>query len=132
MTPPAPLLVAAGILIRDGRVLLARRPAGSHLAGLWEFPGGKVEPGESPERALVREIREELGLEISRFRPFRFSHHAYPEKTVLLLSYLCAIDEDPPRPAVVWKWQPLRELDPDVMPEADREIVESLQEVRSP
>ncbi len=78
--PAPPLLVAAGILVRDGRVLLSRRPAGAHLAGLWEFPGGKVEPGESPEAALVRELREELGLEISRFRPFRFAYHAYPEK----------------------------------------------------
>ena len=128
----APQLVAAGILVRHGRVLLAQRAPGTHLAGLWEFPGGKVEPGESPEEALVREVREELGIEISRFRPFQFAHHAYPEKTVLLLAYLCAIDEDPLHAAVAWRWLPIRELDPAAMPEADRPIVESLQEVRIP
>ena len=129
-SPSEPVLVAAGILVRDGRVLLARRPDGKHLAGLWEFPGGKVEPGDSPEAALVRELREELGLEISRFRPFLFAHHAYPEKTVLLLAYLCTIDEDPLHASVDWRWQPIRDLDPAAMPDADRPSVESLQEVR--
>ena len=129
---PAPLLVAAGILIRDGRVLLSRRPAGTHLAGLWEFPGGKVEPGESPDAALLREVKEELGIGIARYRPFRFAHHSYPEKTVLLLSYLCDIDEDPLHASVAWKWRPIREIDPAEMPEADRPIVESLQEVTIP
>jgi 8-oxo-dGTP diphosphatase len=128
----APEIVAAGILIRGGRVILSQRPAGKHLAGLWEFPGGKMEPGESPEAALVREVREELGIEIAGFRPFRFSHHAYPEKTVLLLAYLCEIDEDPLHASVVWRWQPIRDLRSADMPAADRSIVESLQEVRAP
>ena len=121
-------LVAAGILVRDGQVLLSLRPEGKHLAGLWEFPGGKVEPGETPEAALVREVREELGLELGDFRPFSFVHHAYPEKTVLLLAYLCPIDHDPNGAAAVWRWQPLNELDPAAMPEADRAIVDSLRQ----
>jgi 8-oxo-dGTP diphosphatase len=121
-------LVAAGILVRDGQVLLSRRPEGKHLAGLWEFPGGKVEPGETPEAALVREVREELGLELRAFRPFSFVHHAYPEKTVLLLAYLCPIEHDPNDAPTVWRWQPIQDLDPASMPEADRAIVESLRE----
>jgi 8-oxo-dGTP diphosphatase len=84
MTKPSgarPLvLVAAAALVRsDGRLLIQQRPAGKHLAGLWEFPGGKVEAGEYPERALVRELREELGLEIETndMEAFAFVSHAY-------------------------------------------------------
>jgi 8-oxo-dGTP diphosphatase len=126
------VLVAAGILVRGGRVLLARRPEGKHLAGLWEFPGGKVEPGESPDAALVRELREELGVELERFRPFRFAHHVYPETTVLLLAYLCAIDEDPRDASVDWRWQAIADLDAAAMPAADASLVEDLREVNLP
>jgi 8-oxo-dGTP diphosphatase len=131
-SPNGPLLVAAGILVRAGRVLLARRPAGKHLAGLWEFPGGKVEPGESPDAALVREVREELGVELARFRPFQFAHHVYPETTVLLLTYICAIDEDPRAASVDWRWQTIADLDPASMPAADASIVTSLRETSLP
>src|SRR6266478_3393599 len=109
---PIVLVAAVALIDADGRVLLAQRPEGKHLAGLWEFPGGKVEPGESPEAALVREVREELGIRIDRFRPFGFAHHAYPEKSVLLLAYLCAIDAEPVDASVVWRWQAIRDLDP--------------------
>src|ERR1700751_967033 len=74
------VLVAAGALIdTDGRVLLAERPAGKHLAGLWEFPGGKVQPGETPEVALIRELAEEIGISTheSCLAPFTFASHAY-------------------------------------------------------
>ncbi len=125
-----PVIVAAGVLVREGRVLLAKRPEGKHLAGLWEFPGGKVEPGESPEDALVREVREELGVELTRFRPFRFAHHVYPETTVLLLTYLCSIDEDPLHASVDWRWLAIDDLDPAAMPAADAPIVESLRQAR--
>jgi 8-oxo-dGTP diphosphatase len=76
---PTVLVVAVALIDVDGRVLIARRPEGKQLAGLWEFPGGKVEPGERPEAALIRELREELGIEVSEscLSPFVFASHAY-------------------------------------------------------
>jgi 8-oxo-dGTP diphosphatase len=75
----------------DGRVLLAERPAGKHLAGLWEFPGGKVHQGETPEAALIRELAEELGIDVeaSCLAPFTFASHAYPEFHLLMPLYVC-------------------------------------------
>lgn len=83
--------VAAGLILREGRYLIARRKAGVHLEGLWEFPGGKCEPGESPEGCLRRELREELGIEITTPIPFRVIRHEYPEKTVELHFFRCSI-----------------------------------------
>ena len=86
------LLVAACALVdADGRVLLAQRPQGRSLAGLWEFPGGKVEAGETPEAALVRELREELGIEVSPkcLAPFTFASHAYEAFHLLMPLYVC-------------------------------------------
>ncbi|WP_431285960.1 8-oxo-dGTP diphosphatase MutT [Humitalea sp. 24SJ18S-53] len=86
------LLVAACALIdTDGRVLLARRPEGKALAGLWEFPGGKVHPGETPEAALIRELHEELGIDVTEacLGPFTFASHAYPGFHLLMPLYLC-------------------------------------------
>src|SRR6266852_2817786 len=86
------VLVAAVALIDvDGRVLLAQRPAGKHLAGLWEFPGGKVQPGETPEAALTRELGEELGIDVeaSCLAPFTFASHAYPDFHLLMPLYVC-------------------------------------------
>jgi 8-oxo-dGTP diphosphatase len=86
------LLVAACALVdADGRVLLARRPQGRPLAGLWEFPGGKVERGETPEAALIRELAEELaiGVEQACLAPFTFASYAYPEFHLLMPLYLC-------------------------------------------
>ena len=86
------LLVAACALIDpDGRVLLARRPEGKPLAGLWEFPGGKVASGETPEAALIRELHEELGIEVASpcLAPFTFASHAYPAFHLLMPLYLC-------------------------------------------
>ena len=68
-------VVAAAVIIEDHRVLLTRRPEGQHLAGLWEFPGGKLEDGESPEQAVVRECREECGIEVEVFEIFDVTHH---------------------------------------------------------
>ena len=86
------LLVAAVALIDpDGRVLLAQRPEGKSLAGLWEFPGGKVEPGESPETALIRELHEELGIETwsSCLAPLTFASHAYDDFHLLMPLFAC-------------------------------------------
>ncbi len=86
------LLVAAVALIdADGRVLLAQRPEGKSLAGLWEFPGGKVEPGESPEACLIRELKEELGIDTwkSCLAPLTFASHAYEDFHLLMPLYAC-------------------------------------------
>jgi 8-oxo-dGTP diphosphatase len=89
---PHLLLVAAVALIdRSGRVLMAERPAGKELAGLWEFPGGKVEDGERPEEALIRELREELAIDIAPddLQPFAFASHAYERFHLLMPLWLC-------------------------------------------
>lgn len=88
---PTVLVVAVALIDVDGRVLIAKRPQGKALAGLWEFPGGKVEPGERPEAALIRELREELGIEVSEtcLAPFVFASHAYEAFHLLMPLYLC-------------------------------------------
>lgn len=86
------LLVAAVALIdADGRVLLSQRPEGKSLAGLWEFPGGKVEPGERPETALIRELKEELGIDVTEscLAPLTFASHAYETFHLLMPLYVC-------------------------------------------
>jgi 8-oxo-dGTP diphosphatase len=86
------VLVAACVLLDgDGRLLIAKRPAGRSLAGLWEFPGGKVEDGETPEGALVRELAEELGIDlaIADLAPLTFASHSYPKFHLLMPLYLC-------------------------------------------
>jgi 8-oxo-dGTP diphosphatase len=86
------LLVAACVLVDgEGRVLIAKRPEGRSLAGLWEFPGGKVEEGESPEHALIRELAEELGIEIASadLAPLTFASHAYPDFHLLMPLFVC-------------------------------------------
>jgi len=86
-----PVLVAAAVVRREGRILLTRRMKGAHLEGYWEFPGGKVEDGESPEAALVRECREECAIEIEIVDILDVAFHRYPTKDVLLLFYECRI-----------------------------------------
>lgn len=90
-SPGTPLLVAAAVVLRDGEVLLTRRMKGVHLADLWEFPGGKLEPGESPEAAVVRECREELGVELRVRDIMDVTYHRYPARDVLLLFYECEL-----------------------------------------
>ena len=86
-----PVIVSAAVLFHHGEVLLTRRMEGAHLAGLWEFPGGKVEEGEDPEDALVREVREECGVEIAVEDIFDVTFHRYESKDVLLLFYRCRL-----------------------------------------
>ena len=90
---PLVLVAAVALVDADGRVLLARRPSGTTMAGLWEFPGGKVDAGETPERALIRELREELGIdtEQSCLAPLAFASHGYDDFHLLMLLYVCRI-----------------------------------------
>ena len=85
------LVSAVALIDADGRVLLAQRPEGKSMAGLWEFPGGKVEPGETPEAALIRELKEELGIDTwqSCLAPLTFASHAYPEFHLLMPLFVC-------------------------------------------
>lgn len=85
------LVSAVALIDTDGRVLLARRPMGKSLAGLWEFPGGKVEPGETPENALIRELKEELGIDTwsSCLAPLTFASHSYPDFHLLMPLFAC-------------------------------------------
>lgn len=86
------LLVAACALIdADGRVLIAKRPADKDMAGLWEFPGGKVDPGERPEMTLIRELKEELGIDVQEacLAPLTFASHAYPQFQLLMPLWIC-------------------------------------------
>jgi 8-oxo-dGTP diphosphatase len=85
------LVVACALIDADGRVLIAQRPEGKQLAGLWEFPGGKVEAGERPEATLIRELDEELGLTVAEacLAPLTFASHAYPDFHLLMPLYVC-------------------------------------------
>lgn len=127
------LLVAAAALIdADGRVLIAKRPEGKSMAGLWEFPGGKVNEGELPETALVRELDEELGIDITEtcLAPFTFASHAYDDFHLLMPLYLCRIWKGQPTPqeGQELKWvQPVR-LGDYPMPPADVPLVALLRD----
>ena len=85
------LVAACALIDTDGRILLAERPAGKTMAGLWEFPGGKVEPGERPEESLIRELKEELGITVREpcLAPLTFASHAYPDFHLLMPLYVC-------------------------------------------
>jgi 8-oxo-dGTP diphosphatase len=116
------LVVAAALVDPDGRVLIARRPPGKAMAGLWEFPGGKIEAGETPERALIRELEEELGILVKEpcLAPFTFASHAYAGFHLLMPLYLCRRWEGVPVPRehVAIRWVRPRELlaNPDAFP----------------
>jgi 8-oxo-dGTP diphosphatase len=122
------LLVAAAALIdADGRVLICQRPEGKQLAGLWEFPGGKVEEGELPEAALVREVEEELGLrlEAEALEPACFASAPLGENHMILLLYLCRQWEGEPRAldAAALKWLRVEEMVAAEMPPADQPLI---------
>lgn len=86
--------VTAAIIEKENQILIARRKQGKHLAGFWEFPGGKIEKGETPEYCLKRELLEELGIEVSVGEFFMENTHKYDEKTILLKSYMCELKTD--------------------------------------
>jgi 8-oxo-dGTP diphosphatase len=85
------ILVSAAVILHEGRVLMTQRPAKTHLGGTWEFPGGKVEPGEDPRDTVVRECREECAIDIEVRDILEVTFHSYPEKDVLLLFWECAL-----------------------------------------
>ena len=122
--------VAAGLIFHGGRLLITRRPAGGHLAGLWEFPGGKREPGETWSRCLVRELREELGIEVKVGRCVERVTHAYPGKTVVLQFYRCQWLRHEPRAlgCPVFKWVDAAGLARHRFPAADAGLVARLQQ----
>ena len=126
------LVAAAALIDADGRVLIARRPEGKSMAGLWEFPGGKVADGELPETALVRELAEELDLDITEscLAPFTFASHVYEDFHLLMPLYLCRIWKGQPKPLEdqELKWvQPVR-LGDYPMPPADKPLVALLRD----
>ncbi len=124
------LVVAAALVDAAGRVLVAQRPPGKSLAGLWEFPGGKVEPGERPEDALIRELEEELGIvvEDAALAPLTFASHAYPEMHLLMPLYVCRHwrGEMVAREAQALRWMPPRNLHSLPMPPADAPLIAPL------
>jgi 8-oxo-dGTP diphosphatase len=126
------LVVAVALIDIDGRVLLAQRPEGKHLAGLWEFPGGKVHEGETPEAAVVRELREELAVDITEscLAPFTFASHAYEDFQLLMPLYVCRVWKGTPTPL---EGQTLRWVRPMAMaslpmPPADAPLVAMLRD----
>ena len=122
--------VAAGLIHHAGRYLIARRKPGVHLAGYWEFPGGKREAGESFEDCLRRELFEELSIRVDVPVPYRIIRHEYPEKTVELHFYRCAIEAGQAAPidCSEIRWVLPEELPRYKFPPADRVIIEALQQ----
>jgi len=131
---PRIVLVAAVALVdADGRVLLAQRPEGKHLAGLWEFPGGKVHDGETPEAALIRELREELGIEtdVRCLAPFTFASYAYPDFHLLMPLYVCRVWQGIVRPMEGQRlaWTRIDDIADYPMPPADVPLVAMLRDL---
>jgi len=127
------LVVACALVDVDGRVLLAQRPPDKPMGGLWEFPGGKVEPGERPEDALIRELREELGIDVTDacLAPLTFSSHSYETFNLLMPLYVCRKWEGQVRGCegqeIIWV-KPVRLRDYP-MPEADIPLIATLQDL---
>ena len=127
------LVVAVALVDADKRILLAQRPEGKQLAGLWEFPGGKLDPGERPEQALIRELREELGIEVQEacLAPLTFASHAYPEFHLLMPLYVCRRWDGVPRAMEGQKlaWARINELRNYPMPPADEPLIPMLRDI---
>lgn len=126
------LVSAVALIDGDGRVLLAQRPEGKAMAGLWEFPGGKVEAGETPEAALIRELQEELGIDTwaSCLAPLTFASHAYADFHLLMPLFACRKWEGQPvaREGQVLKWVRPRDMRDYPMPEADIPLIPVLRD----
>ncbi|WP_050928932.1 8-oxo-dGTP diphosphatase MutT [Aestuariivita boseongensis] len=126
------LVSAVALIDVDGRVLLAQRPEGKSMAGLWEFPGGKVEPGETPEAALIRELEEELGINTwsSCLAPLTFASHSYADFHLLMPLFACRKWEGTPasREGQTLKWVRANDLRNYPMPEADIPLIPILRD----
>ena len=127
------LVVACALIDGDKRVLLAQRPPGKSLAGLWEFPGGKVEPGERPEMTLIRELKEEIGITVSEpcLAPLTFASHAYPDFHLLMPLYICRRWEGlaVAREGQTLAWVRANKLRDYPMPPADIPLIAHLQDL---
>ncbi len=132
------VIVAAGVAVEDGRVLLAQRKAGTHLAGAWEFPGGKVEAGEDPREALRRELHEELGVAARIGEVVEVTFHRYEDagKAVLLLFYEAAREAGSPEPRALdvaaFRWAARGELRDDEFPPADVAVLRKVRAMLPP
>jgi 8-oxo-dGTP diphosphatase len=124
------LVVAAALIDADNRVLIAQRPEGKQLAGLWEFPGGKLHEGERPETALIRELHEELGIEVEEacLAPLTFASHAYPDFHLLMPLYVCRRwrGQVMSRETQALKWVRPQNLRDYPMPPADAPLIPAL------
>jgi len=119
--------VCAGVIIKNNKVLLARRPQGSHLAGFWEFPGGKIEKGETPEECLKRELKEELAIEATVGDFICASEYDYVEKSIRLLAYYVEITGEPQLKAHdSLAWIDLQQIEPQMLAPADRLIAQEI------
>jgi 8-oxo-dGTP diphosphatase len=127
---PVVLVAAVALVDRDGRVLIARRPPDKSMAGLWEFPGGKVEPGETPEAALIREMHEELGIAIKPacLSPLTFASHDYDDFHLLMPLFVCRVWEGfvSAKEGQELKWVPPTQLNDFPMPPADKPLIAML------
>jgi 8-oxo-dGTP diphosphatase len=124
------LVAACALIDADGRVLIAQRPAGKSMAGLWEFPGGKIETGERPETSLIRELQEELGIVVKEecLAPLTFASHRYPDFRLLMPLYVCRRWEGfvEAREQQKLKWVRPNELRNFPMPPADEPLISHL------
>ena len=127
------LVSAVSLVDRDGRVLLAQRPEGKSMAGLWEFPGGKVEAGETPEHALIRELQEELGIDTwaSCLSPLTFASHSYDDFHLLMPLFICRKWEGIPAPkeGQSLKWVRPKDMRDYPMPAADVPLIPILRDL---
>lgn len=130
---PIVLVSAVALIDVDGRVLLSRRPEGKAMAGLWEFPGGKVHAGETPEAALIRELQEELGIDTraSCLAPVAFASHTYPDFHLLMPLYACRIWQGTPYPheGQTLAWVRVERLRDYSMPPADEPLIALLRDL---
>jgi 8-oxo-dGTP diphosphatase len=130
MTSKVVLVVACALIDTDGRVLIAERPTGRSMAGLWEFPGGKVEAGERPEETLIRELQEELGITVQEacLAPLTFASHAYPDFHLLMPLYVCRrwAGTATPREGQRLRWVMPNRLREFPMPPADEPLISHL------
>lgn len=126
-------VVAVALVDIDGRVLIAKRPPGKSMAGLWEFPGGKVDVGEMPEHALIRELREELGIDVTAncLAPFTFASHRYDDFHLLMPLYVCRVWEGTVRAqeGQMLKWVSPLDMKQYPMPPADVSLVAMLRDL---